>query len=760
MSRLTLIIALIALPFGIFAVANLPMGSAGVHQWLPEGRLERTRYESFAKNFGSDQVVLISWEGCSVDDPRLAVFQQRIAGLSDYPAWFTKIEATDTVIAALQAPPLKLSLDEAKIRLRGVLHGDPDTACVVLGVTEAGVLAHKKVVDAIRTVADEVNGLGRDQLRMVGTVFEAYAVDEAAEASLQKFVIPSSILGLVMSALCLGSIRSALIVLSIASFGQLIAIGLVFYTGNQFSAVLIVLPTLVFMLTLSGAIHLVNYLFEDHSDRYPKFKNRGVRSIVIGWQPCVLSSFTTMLGMGSLYTSQLAPVRQFGLFSAIGLGIATLFLLLVFPSVANWVFGSNRSQNGKTVNHGALATVSVERKKSWIYFPDAFLVFYSHWLSRWSSIGVVISLLIIGFTSWGLFYLRSSTKFCDMFPPSSRTNSDMRWFESNIGPIATVEVLIHFPDVSRDDLLNQVRWVQAIEESLQENTSVGGVFSVATFVPSWPKGSNVRAAVVRSVLKNRIESGMEEFEKKGLVHADLDGRTWRLMAKVSAVSSSSYGEITESLKQTVMGTIQADPSGTNQKPDKAEFTGLSPVMNDTQIALLQDLGLSFLSAFLLITPVMMWMVGSIRGGLLLMLPNIFPVTFAFGMMGWLGLSLDIAGILTASVALGIAVDDTLHFATWYKGELNEGCTRLDAVKRTFAACGNAMLHTTIVSCSAMLPFMFSDFIPTGQFAKLMVVMLVGAILGDLIILPAILLSPLGKVISPRFKNADSLKGAT
>jgi uncharacterized protein len=139
-------------------------------------------------------------------------------------------------------------------------------------------------------------------------------VDEAAEASLQKLVLPSSVLGFVLSALCLGSIRGALLVLTIASFGQLIAIGLVFYTGNQFSAVLIVLPTLVFMLTLSGAIHLVNYFFEDHTERFPRIRDRGTRSIVIGWQPCLLSSATTMLGMGSLVTSQLAPVRQFGIF--------------------------------------------------------------------------------------------------------------------------------------------------------------------------------------------------------------------------------------------------------------------------------------------------------------------------------------------------------------------------------------------------------------------------------------------------------------
>jgi hypothetical protein len=128
-----------------------------------------------------------------------------------------------------------------------------------------------------------------------------------------------------------------------------------------------------------------------------------------------------------------------------------------------------------------------------------------------------------------------------------------------------VEVLVHFRDGSRESLLNQVRWIQAIDDSLEENQTVGGVFSVATFIPNWPKGSNVRAAVVRSVLKNRIDSGLEEFASKGLVHMDSEGRTWRLMAKVSAVSKSSYGEMTESIRKTVMDTMLSEPDGTNQK---------------------------------------------------------------------------------------------------------------------------------------------------------------------------------------------------
>jgi uncharacterized protein len=582
---------------------------------------------------------------------------------------------------------------------------------------------------------------------MAGTVFEAFAVDEAAEASLRRFVVPSSILGFVFAALCLGSVRGALLVLVLATLGQLFSIGLVYFTGHQFSAVLIVLPTLVFMLTLSGAIHLVNYYIEDRSPNHEGFTNRGVRSLVVGWQPCLLSSITTMLGMGSLCTSHLAPVRQFGIFSAVGLGIATVFLLLVFPTIVSWVLRLRPSADSLKTDLVVAKNIPEDSSSARIRVPCHLFDPYAEWIGKRGTAIVVASLLTIGVSCIGVAFLRSSTKFCDMFPQGSRTNSDMRWFEANVGPIASVEVLIHFSSESRDDLLNQVRWVQVLCESLKQNDEIGGVLSAATFVPQWPKSSSVKAVMARSVLKKHLDSGLSDLESSGLVKSQPQGRTWRMMCKVSAVSTSSYGEQTQSIRKIVMDTLNTQPIGTHRKPDNVEFTGLSPVMNDTQLALLQDLGISFLSAFLLITPVMMWVVRSITAGLLIMIPNIFPVALAFGMMGWLGISLDIAGILTASVALGIAVDDTLHFVSWYKQELNSGCSRLQAVRQTLAACGNAMLHTTLISCTAMLPFMFSEFIPTGQFAKLMVVMLVGAIFGDMVILPAILLSPLGRFVT-------------
>jgi predicted RND superfamily exporter protein len=151
------------------------------------------------------------------------------------------------------------------------------------------------------------------------------------------------------------------------------------------------------------------------------------------------------------------------------------------------------------------------------------------------------------------------------------------------------------------------------------------------------------------------------------------------------------------------------------------------------------LAVSFSTAFLLITPVMMLMVRSFRLGLAIMLPNLLPVTLVFGLVAWLGWGLDIASILTASVALGIAVDDTLHFVSWYDRQKRQGSKALAAIRSCYQHCGQSMLATTAIACSAMTPFLFSEFLPTRTFAILMIALLAFALAADLVVLPAILL---------------------
>jgi predicted RND superfamily exporter protein len=314
----------------------------------------------------------------------------------------------------------------------------------------------------------------------------------------------------------------------------------------------------------------------------------------------------------------------------------------------------------------------------------------------------------------------------------------MAWIEEHLGPIASVEVLLEFSKPNEMEPYDQLVWVDRVTQELRSNPDIGGVASAVTFLPKLPSGGRIRDVSKRAVMRTAIAKEFDQLVTRGLVAEDSESVAWRITTKVSALSKLNYGELTHRVRQTV------EPIEREQQAFKTIYTGLSPVMHDTQLALMDDLGSSFTTAFLLITPVMMLIARGIQAGLLIMVPNILPETLVFGMMAWLGYSIDIAGILTASVAMGIAVNDTLHFVNWYTHRLELGDSREQAIADAFSNCGKAMIHTMLISCCSMLPFLLAEFNPTRQFATLMIAMMSSSILGDLVLLPALLLSPLGR----------------
>ena len=153
-------------------------------------------------------------------------------------------------------------------------------------------------------------------------------------------------------------------------------------------------------------------------------------------------------------------------------------------------------------------------------------------------------------------------------------------------------------------------------------------------------------------------------------------------------------------------------------------------------------------AFVMIAIVMMILLRSSRAGMLSMIPNVFPVVVIFGWMGWSGVLVDIGSMMTASVAMGVAVDDTIHFLTWFRRGLDQGLERRQAIMLAYKRVGTALTQTTAIGGLGLSVFAFSTFTPTQRFGVLMLTLLAVALIGDLIFLPALLASPLGKIFRP------------
>ena len=194
----------------------------------------------------------------------------------------------------------------------------------------------------------------------------------------------------------------------------------------------------------------------------------------------------------------------------------------------------------------------------------------------------------------------------------------------------------------------------------------------------------------------------------------------------------------------VRGT-QQPTAHQRHEPISVVYTGLVPIVYKAQRTLLENLIESTVGAFLMIAAVMTILLRNVRAGLLSMLPNVFPVVIIFGTMGWLNIAVDIGSMMTASVAMGVAVDDTIHFLTWFRRGMERGLTRHQAIANAYEHVATAMTQTTAIGGLGLSIFALSTFTPTQRFGTMMLALLAMALIGDLIFLPALLASPLGKV---------------
>ena len=192
-------------------------------------------------------------------------------------------------------------------------------------------------------------------------------------------------------------------------------------------------------------------------------------------------------------------------------------------------------------------------------------------------------------------------------------------------------------------------------------------------------------------------------------------------------------------------------------PVAASYTGLVPIVYKAQRTLLQSLIQSTIWAFLAISIVMVVLLRNPKAGMVSMIPNIFPVVVIFGLMGWTNILVDIGTMMTASVAMGVAVDDTIHFLTWFRRGLDQGMDRKQAIMLSYDRCATAMTQTTLIGGLGLAVFGLSTFMPTQRFGILMLTLMVAALVGDLVFLPAILAGPAGRVFNSTGSKPDSTR---
>ncbi|MCD0460454.1 efflux RND transporter permease subunit [Roseiconus lacunae] len=713
-----LTIALLLSPAVFFAaVKALKSTSNDPRQWLPKSFAATDTYDWFGEQFGSDEIAVVSWPGCDLDDPRVPAVSDALVATP----FFQSVRTGPNTLERLGGLPLNLARSAAIRRLKGSLIGADETStCLVLTTSPAGQDDRTGAVAAIEQVANEVGGIAPSELKLAGPTVDAAMIDAESRKLLFGLAGLSAIVSFGVATFRLQSIRLAISVLLVAVYCTALGLAVLYLSGTRMNLLMTMLPPLIYVLTVSSAVHLANYyrdaLQDCDADESP------VRLAVShGWVPCSLAALTTAIGLISLVFSKIEPIQEFGLFSSIGVVLSVIVLFVLLPS-ALIAFPPR------------LPTTTTSTKTAPIAGRFANFVIRRH------AVLALACLVLMGFCGWRIPSIESTVRLQDRFLPESDVIDDYRWLEQKIGPMVPLEVVVHFDNQDPRDRVEQIKLVAKVQAKIAGIGDYVTTMSAFNFSPSLPRGHSVSDIVARKIINGKPIR--DQLTETRFLRETDDEKLWRISVRANAIGSLDYGLLAERIQKTVEPIlVEENIAGT--------FTGVIPLIYKAQRQLLMDLLRSFVVAFAIIAFVLVFVLRSVSATCLTMLPNIFPAVIVFGGVQWLGIPAQIGSVMTASAALGIAVDDTVHLLTWFRRGIQEGRSRHDAIRNAFARCAGAMVHTTLICSSGLIVFALSTFVPVLHFAYLMVVLLVSALIGDLILLPAILAGPLGKTFEKR-----------
>lgn len=622
---------------------------------------------------------------------------------------------------------------------------------VAVSLSEAGSAELTESVTAVRAAALR-SGVPEERLHIGGRPAAAVALKQSVkrvswnhDASLiavhrKSILLLSGLVGIGLAFWYLRSLRLGLIVIGVSYYASMMGVALVPLTGNSMNMVLIVMPTLLMVLALSASIHVANYwkhaALEDAQTAV-------LRAVRMARQPCTLATLTTAIGLLSLLSSSLVPVRHFGIYSAIGCFFALLLSLYGLPALLQisrlQAPAPRESDGGRWERLGRLLC------------------------ARPGMVTAGCLLLLVGGLA-GLSRFQTEVKVIRNFPDNSRLVQDYRFLEQNLSGITPVDTIIRFSPESQQRLrfLERMEVVREIEEQIRQDPHITGAMSLADFLPrqSIPGADartrdrilfNRRSNETERRIKSGEESGVDSFLSVADTNVDLlvpgdaelsetGDELWRISAQSALLSDVDYGILSTEIDQYVQSVTRFHP-GTSHV-----VTGTGPLFHRTQHAVLESLIRSFGLAFLIIAGIMVWLLRSPIAAALCMLPNLFPIAFVFGVISWCGQAVDVGAMITASVALGIAIDGTLHLLTWFRDGIDRGMSRNAAVIEGLKHCGPAMWQTSMAVGLGLLMLAPADILLVSRFGWLMSALIGAALFADIVLLPALLSGPLGAVI--------------
>lgn len=495
-------------------------------------------------------------------------------------------------------------------------------------------------------------------------------------------------------------------------------VGLFFALGFRFNIVASMLPPLVLILAVTDDVHIVQQ-FQTELRRHGDRRRAFIDTIEHLFMPLLGASGTTALGLLSLASSSVVAVRTFGMAAALGVMVDLFLSLCILPTLLLWV-----GTGGAAPEHDARTMGFMER--------------LSRFSIRHAKPVLTITVLVMAVAGVGVVRLQVDTNQQNFFAADHPLHESARLLDEELSGVYSFNILLE----GEADSMKAPETMQRIERlrgELERLPFVKKVVSVADYVKRVNRElhDGDQAAYV---VPDRADAIAQELFVFGLSD---DGRR-----ELERVVSSDFSKAQISVKLASLSSDQVFAQISRAEVMAAEafagsgvtptVTGGGRVFSTLDHYLVTSQLSSFGLAFGTVFAVVVLMFRSIPFGVIGVVANALPAVAVLGVMGWTGISLNVATVMVASVALGIVDDDTIHFIGRFKKETENGLSAEQAIEVATTHEGRASLTATAINSIAYGVLVLSSYRPSAWFGGLLALTMVMAFLAEVFAVPALI----------------------
>ncbi len=713
-----------------------------IEVWFLEKDPDLVSYREFTQAFDSDQIVVLAFED---EELWTEAGLERLRALGEATLTVERVEEVRSIVTINQvvSEPGVLTVkplydpedppDPATLRERVM----GDGLLVGTLVNEAGTVAAVIVtVDHLMGETHLKRVLARDLRAMLDPFEEEHAVhiraagptllDDAFLRHTERdflLIMPLMVLVIVLTILVLfHSLRALVLPLAVVSLASCWVTGFTVMLGQELTIIHGIIYPMILGIGIATSVHLLSRtLLLRHQGAEPKEAGYGALRQLL--TPSFFTAATTVAGLSSLNLSTLAPLKQFGQAGAFGVLAAFVLNYALGPWLLPWLAAKEPVGGGRS---GRL-------DRMWARWDKALTALGELALNRAGRV-MAVSVLAAVTGLAGLLWLETGSNPVEYFHERDPVRQDLEFIDDQLAGTTRLEVIVDTGSVDGAKEPEVLRDLETVQEWLGTIEGVGAAVSLADYVKELRQALRGGAEADAVIPDDRREVAQlllmldDPEEVEALV--DFDFRKARITTTVRA---SMADDLTERIVD--LDTLLEE---TFTEPTSAHSTGMSKLIANMDRYLLRSATRSMGLAFVTVLLFMALALRSVRLGLFSMIPNILPVALVIGIMGWVGIRLDPGTTMIGAVALGLVVDNTVHFLHHLRKRVHAGDDIHDAVVDTLMKTGRAVVTTSVVLILGFELMLLASFNPNIYFGLLTGLAIAIALVADLVVLPAAL----------------------